>query len=114
MNQMKAQSEELMSELPKSNAENEELKHQLQQIQLSMLNNRESRELDFAKFQIQEQNKMQLETAKLQMQGAKIDTDAMLKQQEINIKEAESDMQRQEDTNDAYIQGIEDTIGGAV
>lgn len=114
MNQMKAQSEELMSELQKSNAENEELKHQLQQIQLSMLNNRESRELDFAKFQIQEQNKMQLETAKLQMQGAKIDTDAMLKQQEINIKEAESDMQRQEDTNDAYIQGIEDTIGGAV
>lgn len=114
MNQMKAQSEELMSELQKSNAENEELKHQLQQIQLSMLNNRESRELDFAKFQIQEQNKMQLETAKLQMQGAKIDTDAMLKQQEINIKEAESDMQRQEDANDAYIQGVEDTIGGAV
>lgn len=114
MNQMKAQSEELMSELQKSNAENEELKHQLQQIQLSMLNNRESRELDFAKFQIQEQNRMQLETAKLQMQGAKIDTDAMLKQQEINIKEAESDMQRQEDANDAYIQGVEDTIGGAV
>lgn len=114
MNQMKAQSEELMSELQKSNAENEELKHQLQQIQLSMLNNRESRELDFAKFQIQEQNRMQLETAKLQMQGAKIDTDAMLKQQEINIKEAESDMQRQEDANDAYIQGIEDTLGGAV
>ena len=114
MNQMKAQSEELMTELQKSNAENEELKHQLQQIQLSMLNNRESRELDFAKFQIQEQNRMQLETAKLQMQGAKIDTDAMLKQQEINIKEAESDMQRQEDANDAYIQGIEDTLGGAV
>ena len=114
MNQMKAQYEELMSELQKSNAENEELKHQLQQIQLSMLNNRESRELDFAKFQIQEQNRMQLETAKLQMQGAKIDTDAMLKQQEINIKEAESDMQRQEDANDAYIQGVEDTIGGAV
>ena len=114
MNQMKAQSEELMSELQKSNAENEELKHQLQQIQLSILNNRESRELDFAKFQIQEQNRMQLETAKLQMQGAKIDTDAMLKQQEINIKEAESDMQRQEDANDAYIKGVEDTIGGAV
>ena len=114
MNQMKAQSEELMSELQKSNAENEELKHQLQQIQLSMLNNRESRELDFAKFQIQEQNKMQLETAKLQMQGAKIDTDAMLKQQEINIKEAESDMQRQEDANDAYIQGISDVVTGGV
>ena len=114
MNQMKAQSEELMSELQKSNAENEELKHQLQQIQLSMLNNRESRELDFAKFQIQEQNRMQLETAKLQMQGAKIDTDAMLKQQEINIKEAESDMQRQEDANDAYIQGISDVVTGGV
>lgn len=114
MNQMKAQSEELMTELQKSNAENEELKHQLQQIQLSMLNNRESRELDFAKFQIQEQNKMQLETAKLQMQGAKIDTDAMLKQQEINIKEAESDMQRQEDANDAYIQGISDVVTGGV
>lgn len=112
MNQMKSQSEELMTELQKANAENEDLKHQLQQIQLSMLNNRESRELDFAKFQIQEQNRMQIETAKLQMQGAKIDTDAMLKQQEINIKEAESDMQRQEDANDAYIQGVVDTVGG--
>ena len=46
--------------------------------------------------------------AKLQQNGAKIDNDALLKQQEVNIKAAESEMNRQEQANDAYIQGISD------
>lgn len=108
LNQMKAAMEDTMEELQKKSAEVEELRQQLNTTQINMLNNREQRELDFQKFQIQEQNKMSLEMAKLQQNGAKIDNDAILKQQEVNIKEAESEMNRQEEANDAYLEGVKD------
>ena len=114
LNQMKAAMEDTMSELDKMKAENEELKHQLNATQLSLMNNREQRELDFAKFQVTEQDKMNIEMAKLQQNGVKIDNEAMIKQQEIAIKEAESSMNRQEQANDAYIQGVTDTLNGGV
>ncbi len=114
LNQMKAAMEDTMSELDKMKAENEELKHQLNATQLSLMNNREQRELDFAKFQVTEQDKMNIEMAKLQQNGVKIDNEAMIKQQEIAIKEAESSMNRQEQANDAYIQGVTDTLNGEV
>ena len=114
LNQMKAAMEDTMSELDKMKAENEELKHQLNATQLSLMNNREQRELDFAKFQVTEQDKMNIEMAKLQQNGVKIDNEAMIKQQELAIKEAESSMNRQEQANDAYIQGVTDTLNGEV
>lgn len=114
LNQMKAAMEDTMSELDKMKAENEELKHQLNATQLSLMNNREQRELDFAKFQVTEQDKMNIEMAKLQQNGVKIDNEAMIKRQEIAIKEAESSMNRQEQANDAYIQGVTDTLNGEV
>lgn len=114
LNQMKAAMEDTMSELDKMKAENEELKHQLNATQLSLMNNREQRELDFAKFQVTEQDKMNIEMSKLQQNGVKIDNEAMIKQQELAIKEAESSMNRQEQANDAYIQGVTDTLNGEV
>lgn len=114
LNQMQAAMEDTMSELEKMKAENEQLRQQLNTTQINMLNNREARELDFQKFNIQEQNKMMIETAKLEQNGAKIDNDNMIKQQEINIKTAESEMNRQEEANDAYIKGISDVVTGGV
>lgn len=114
LNQMKAAMEDTMNELDKMKAENEELKYQLNATQLSLMNNREQRELDFAKFQVTEQDKMNIEMAKLQQNGVKIDNEAMVKQQELAIKEAESSMNRQEQANDAYIQGVTDTLKGDV
>jgi exonuclease VII large subunit len=114
LNQMKAAMDETMDELMKKQSEVEDLRQQLTAAQMSMLNNREQRELDFAKFQVQEQDKMMLETAKLEQNGVKIDNDAMLKQQEINIKEAESDMAKQEAESDAYMQGVEDGVNDVV
>lgn len=110
LNQMKAAMEENMSELERIQAENEQLRQQLNTTQLSLMDNREQREVDFAKFQVTQQDKMQLELAKLQQNEVKIDNEAILKQQELNIKEAESNMNRQEEVNDAYIQGIQDTV----
>lgn len=114
LNQMKAAMEDTMSELDKMKAENDELRQQLNTTQLSLMNNREQRELDFAKFQVTEQDKMNIELAKLQQNGVKIDNEAMIKQQELAIKEAESNMNRQEQVNDAYIQGVTDTLNGEV
>lgn len=114
LNQMRATMEDTMSELERMKAENEELRQQLNTTQLSLMNNREQRELDFAKFQVTEQDKMNIELAKLQQNGVKIDNESMIKQQELAIKEAESNMNRQEQVNDAYIQGITDTLNGEV
>lgn len=108
LNQMQAAMESTMEELQKKSEEVEQLRQQLNTTQMSMLNNREQRELDFQKFQIQEQNKMALEMAKLEQNGAKIDNDAILKQQEINIKEAESEINRQEEQTNAYLKGVND------
>lgn len=110
LNQMQAAMEDTMTELEKMKAENEQLRQQLNTTQINMLDNREARELDFQKFNIQEQNKMMIETAKLEQNGVKIDNDAMIKQQEVNIKAAESDLNRQEEATDAYIQGINDGV----
>lgn len=114
LNQMKAAMEDTMSELERMKAENDELRQQLNTTQLSLMNNREQRELDFAKFQVTEQDKMNIELAKLQQNGVKIDNESMIKQQELAIKEAESNMNRQEQVNDAYIQGVTDTLNGEV
>lgn len=114
LNQMRAAMDDTMLELERTKAENEELQQQIKQMQLGMMDNREQRVLDFQKFNIQEQDKMMLETAKLEQQGVKIDNDALLKQQEINIKAAESEISQQEKESDAYIQGVADTLGGAI
>ena len=111
LNQMKNAMEMNMQELEAMKAQNDELRQQLNAAQLSMIENREQRELDWQKFNVQEQNKVNLELAKLQVQGTKVDNDAILKQQEINIKAAESDMQKQQDADDAYVQGMADALG---
>ena len=117
MNMMQAQMEQTMAALEASQQQVYELQKQLDAAQLSMMNQREQRILDFSKFQVSEQDKMMIETAKLQQQGVKIDNDAMLKQQEINIKAAESavaDAQKETDAEireqQAYIQGVSDTV----
>jgi hypothetical protein len=117
MNQMKAAMDMNMQELELMKQENEELKKQLFQTQMSMLDGREQRVHDWNKFVIQEQDKMMLEGAKIDNQAAKTendavkaDNDAVLKQQEIAIKAAEADIADQERQTDAYIRGVQDTV----
>lgn len=110
MNMMQQQMNDTMMALEESQAEVQELRQQLTMAQISMLENREQRALDFNKFQIAEQDKMMLETAKLEQQGVKIDNDAILKQQEVNIKAAESDIAQAQKESDAYIEGAADAI----
>ena len=110
MDQMKMQMEETMAELQKKDQEVQELKKQLTMAQINMLNSREQRNQDWQKFLIAEQNRMNLEAAKLGVQEDKNMNDAILKQQEVNIKAAESEMASQERETDAFVQGAEEML----
>lgn len=111
LNQMKSQMDETMFALEQKNAECEQLRQQLNAAQLSMIDNREQRQQDWQKFLVSEQDKVALETAKMGVQSDKNVTDALLKQQEVSIKAAEVAMDQQEAESDAYVRGMEDTLG---
>lgn len=110
LDRMQATMEETMAELEKKQAEIDELRQQLNAAQLSMIDNREQRTQDWNKFVVSEQDKVMLEQQKMGVQVDKNDNDAILKQQEINIKAAESDMAKQERESDAYVKGVEDAV----
>jgi len=110
MNQMKTQMEMNMEEIQLMKQENEDLKKQLFQAQMSMLAGREQREQDWQKFVIQEQDKMMLEGAKIDNQAVKTeneavkaDNDTALKQQELAIKAAEADIDAQQKETDQVL-----------
>ena len=66
---MKATLDMAMMQLDQQMQLNGQLQKQLDAAQMSLMENREQRMLDWSKFQVSEQDKMALETAKLQMQG---------------------------------------------
>ena len=110
LEQMKATMDMNMEELGLLKQENEELKQQLFQTQMSMLNGREQREQDWQKFVIQEQDKMMLEGAKIDNQAVKTeneavkaDNDVTLKQQELMIKAAEAEINAQQKETDQVL-----------
>lgn len=110
LNQMQATLEETIGELELRQKECEDLRHQLNAAQLSMIDNREQRTQDWNKFVVSEQDKVALETAKLGVQSDKNTADTLIKQQEVNIKAAEADMKAREGESDAYIEGMEDAV----
>ena len=122
LEQMKATMEMNMEEMGLLKQENEDLKKQLFQAQMSMMNGREQREQDWQKFVIQEQDKMMLEGAKAENQAVKTENDAIkadndtaLKQQELAIKAAEAEIDAQQKETDqvldSYKMAIDATKG---
>jgi hypothetical protein len=122
LEQMKATMEMNMEEMGLLKQENEDLKKQLFQAQMSMMNGREQREQDWQKFVIQEQDKMMLEGAKAENQAVKTeneaikaDNDTALKQQELAIKAAEAEIDAQQKETDqvldSYKMAIDATKG---
>lgn len=66
---MKATLDETMAQLDMQMGLNGDLQKQLDQAQISLMENREQRLFDWQKFRVQETDKMALETAKLEQQG---------------------------------------------
>ena len=91
LEQMKATLDQTMQQLQEMQQENEQLKNELNTAQINLMENREARMLDWQKFQLAEQNKMALETAKLQSSNAKTSADIQQKQAELNL-EAKKEM----------------------
>lgn len=122
LEQMKATMDMNMEEMGLLKQENEDLKKQLFQAQMSMMNGREQREQDWQKFVIQEQDKMMVESAKAENaavktenEAIKADNDAALKQQELAIKAAEAEIDAQQKETDqvldSYKMAIDATKG---
>lgn len=108
--QLQAQFDEAMQNLEMTKQENEQLRTQLTMSQINIMNNREQRELEWNKFTVSEQDKMLLEGAKLDAQAMKDGDNANLKQQEINIKAAESNIAQAEAETDAKIEGYNEAL----
>ena len=108
--QLQAQFDEAMQNLEMTKQENEQLRTQLTMSQINIMNNREQRELEWNKFTVSEQDKMLLEGAKLDAQTIKDGDNANLKQQEINIKAAESNIAQAEAETDAKIEGYNQAL----
>ena len=86
LEQMKATLDQTMQQLQEAQQQNEQLKNELNTAQMNLMENREARMLDWQKFQITEQNKMALETAKLQSSNAKTAAEIENKQAELNLE----------------------------
>lgn len=111
MNQMQAQMNEAMTQLDMKNQEIAQLKQELQNAQISMLNTREQRILDWNKFTVAEQDKMAIESAKLGLdqqkandQADKNEADAIIKATEVNIKAAESEQKMAQEETDRAVE----------
>ena len=109
MKQMQAQTEATLDEMERLKTENEDLKQQIKTMQVSMLDNRESRILDFNKFQISEANKVAIEEAKLGLDSAKAQADIQ-EQNDKMVLEAEKEMNK---TNLEHDKLIADIVKGA-
>lgn len=120
LEQMKMTMDMNMEEMGLLKQENEDLKKQLFQTQMSMMDGREQRELDWQKFVVSEQDKMMVESAKAENaavktenDAAKATNDAVLKQQELAIKEAEVAINSQEKETDQVLNSYKLAIDAA-
>lgn len=95
LEQMKSTLDMTMMQLDEQMRLNGELQKQLDTAQMSLMENREQRMLDWSKFQVSERDKMALETAKLQQQGgidaAKVMNDSVKLQIEAEKAQAKAE-----------------------
>lgn len=86
LEQMKSTLDQTMQQLQEAQQQNEQLKNELNTAQMNLMENREARMLDWQKFQITEQNKMALETAKLKSSNAKTAAEIEHNQAKLNLE----------------------------
>lgn len=99
LEQMKAVMEQQQMMLDEQIGKNKELEDQLQMMQIDAVQSREERMLDWQKFQIQEQDKMALETAKLEQQGVVDGAQLQLDSQKLMMEAQKNQAKAQNDTD---------------
>jgi hypothetical protein len=109
---MKATLDETMMQLDEQIQYNDELQKELDTAQISLMENREQRVLDWEKFRIQETNKMALETAKLEQQGEVDGTKLQLESAKLMAQAEKDAADAQNDTDKIYVEKLK--AAGAV
>lgn len=112
MEQMKLTLDESMLQLNQAVQQNQELQKQLDAANLSLMENREQRVLDWNKFVVQEQDKMALETAKLQQSGQVDDAKLQLESAKL-IQQAENDQIKEMRENDKMLFDMQNKVDQA-
>lgn len=104
LEQMKATLEETMQQYDAVVAENAELQKQLDTAEISMMENREQRVLDWERFKIQESNRMAIETAKLEKDGAVDSAKLQLDAEKLMIDSEKNQAKAQNDTDKVMLE----------
>jgi hypothetical protein len=101
---MKATLEECMAQLDEQIEANGELQKELDTAQISMLENREQRVLDWEKFKVSETNRMALETAKLEQSGVELDANIQLETGKLMVDAEKNQAKAQNDTDKVMLE----------
>lgn len=100
---MKATLDEAMMQLDEQIAQNGELQKELDTAQISLMENREQRILDWQKFKVGEENKMALETAKLAQSGTIDSAKLQLDSAKVMIEAEKEQDKAQNDTDKVMV-----------
>jgi hypothetical protein len=101
-----------MMQLDQTMQQNAELQKQLDAAQLSLMENREQRILDWNKFVVSEQDKMALESAKLQQSGEVDDAKLQIEAAKL-INQAENDQIKEMRENDKMLFDMQNKVESA-
>lgn len=114
--QMKAIADQAMDELERKNAEVEQLRQQVNSLFQELANKREERALDFQKFQIEQNNQVALDTAKLELEAGKagmknqVDTGKLELEQQKVAMEAQDRLDETIEKNDRMMEEVYGTL----
>lgn len=86
LRRMQGLCEQMNMQIEELKKQNDELQKQYEASEMSLLNQREDRNLGMQRFMISEQNKMNLETAKLESQNAKVAGELAIKNKQVNAE----------------------------
>lgn len=106
LEQMKAVMEQQQMMLDEQIAKNKELEDQLQMMQIDAVQAREDRMLDWQKFQIAERDKMALETAKLEKDGAVDAAQLQIDSQKLMVEAQKNQAKAQNDTDKVVLDAM--------
>lgn len=106
LEQMKAVMEQQQALLDEQISKNKELEDQLQMMQIDAVQAREDRMLDWQKFTIAEQDKMALETAKLEKDGVVDGTKLQLDAQKLMVEAQKNQAKAQNDTDKVVLDAM--------
>ena len=109
LRRMQGLCEQMNLQIEELKKQNEELQKQYEASEMTLLNQREDRNLGMQRFMIAEQNKMNLETAKLESQNAKVAGELAIKNKQVNAEMQRTAVET-EKTALETAEAVEDTL----